>query len=35
MLPQGGDVDIICQSPRGKVFVIDVKSHRGTINKTG
>jgi Holliday junction resolvase-like predicted endonuclease len=31
MLNRGGDVDIICQSPRGKVFVIDVKSHRGTI----
>ncbi|MEN9205515.1 MAG: nuclease-related domain-containing protein [Thermostichales cyanobacterium BF4_bins_65] len=26
-----GDADIICISPRGKAYVIDVKSHRGEV----
>ena len=30
-LPLVGDVDIICRSPQGQVFAIDVKSHRGTV----
>ncbi|MEM7792977.1 MAG: nuclease-related domain-containing protein [Cyanobacteria bacterium P01_C01_bin.118] len=27
----GGDIDIICVSPSKKTFVIDVKSHKGTV----
>lgn len=30
-LPLVGDIDIICRSPQGQVFAIDVKSHRGTV----
>ena len=31
-LDQGlGDADIICVSPRKKAYVIDVKSHKGTV----
>jgi hypothetical protein len=30
-----GDADIICISPRGKAYVIDVKSHRGEITTDG
>jgi hypothetical protein len=26
-----GDADVVCISPQGKAYVIDVKSHRGTI----
>lgn len=26
-----GDIDIICRSPKGQVFAIDVKSHKGTV----
>jgi hypothetical protein len=26
-----GDADIVCISPQGKAYVIDVKSHRGTV----
>lgn len=29
------DVDIICISPRGKAYVIDVKSHRGEVTTDG
>jgi hypothetical protein len=30
-----GDADIVCVSPGGKVFVIDVKSHRGQVVTDG
>lgn len=30
-----GDADIVCVSPRQKAYVIDVKSHRGTIVTDG
>jgi hypothetical protein len=30
-----GDADIICISPRGKAYVIDVKSHRGEVTTDG
>lgn len=30
-----GDADIICISPRGKAYVIDVKSHRGEVITDG
>ncbi|WP_225913925.1 nuclease-related domain-containing protein [Leptolyngbya ohadii] len=30
-----GDADIVCISPQGKAFVIDVKSHRGTVTTDG
>ena len=30
-----GDADIICISPRGKAYVIDVKSHRGKVTTDG
>ncbi len=26
-----GDADIVCLSPQGKAYVVDVKSHRGTV----
>ena len=29
--PHIGDVDILLRSPQGKVYAIDVKSHRGTV----
>jgi Nuclease-related domain len=29
--PQVGDVDVFLQSPRGNAYVIDVKSHGGTV----
>lgn len=30
-----GDADIICISPKGKAYVIDVKSHRGEVTTDG
>jgi Nuclease-related domain len=30
-----GDADIVCVSPQGKAFVIDVKSHRGQVVTDG
>jgi hypothetical protein len=30
-----GDADIVCISPKGKAFVIDVKSHRGNVVTDG
>lgn len=30
-----GDIDIVCISPQNKAFVIDVKSHRGTVKTDG
>lgn len=30
-----GDADIVCISPQGKAFVVDVKSHRGTVITDG
>lgn len=30
-----GDADIVCISPRNKVYVIDVKSHRGDVTTDG
>jgi len=30
-----GDADIFCISPRGRAYVIDVKSHRGTVLTDG
>jgi Nuclease-related domain len=30
-----GDADIFCISPQGKAYVIDVKSHRGTVKTDG
>jgi hypothetical protein len=30
-----GDADIVCVSPKGKAFVIDIKSHRGEISTDG
>ncbi|MGD1857539.1 MAG: nuclease-related domain-containing protein [Leptolyngbyaceae cyanobacterium] len=30
-----GDIDIICVSPGGRTFVVDVKSHRGVVTTDG
>ncbi len=30
-----GDIDVVCRSPQGKAYVIDVKSHRGTVRFDG
>ena len=30
-----GDADIVCVSPKGRAFVVDVKSHRGTVFVAG
>jgi hypothetical protein len=30
-----GDADVVCRSPRQRAFVIDVKSHRGTVITDG
>ena len=30
-----GDIDIICVSPNNKTYVIDVKSHKGTVTTDG
>lgn len=30
-----GDADVVCRSPRQQAFVIDVKSHRGTVITNG
>jgi Nuclease-related domain len=34
-LPGGGDVDVLCTSPRKQVYVIDVKSHKGHVTVSG